>query len=338
MTTEERLAALETQMAALVEPPTEYYTSRYSGEEIDKGIDGALQLGGASTPQGAIAALGAGVRPKLNDNPFFLINQRGQNSYTGAGYGPDRWRVTRSHKLDMLDGGGVKLTVASSSNSDQMIHQYLEPEIFERLNGKQVTLAVIVTENSMSRPSYFRVGATAYGNIPAGQIGLFFATLTLNYYSSANNYFGFQCSDRENQNGESISLKAFTFEAGENQTLGYVDDSGAVQLLEQPDPLELLKCQRYQLFNFSADFRAQYIDPNYIAFNIPTPITMREVPSIVGTPVVKTITGSAQTGFTFSAFLKSGFIRVAAMKSNHGLSDALLNFTSNSNGFDANFS
>ena len=214
----------------------------HTAQEID---DAVSNLGGASTPQGAIAALGAGVRPKLNDNPFFLINQRGQNSYTGARYGPDRWRVTRSHRLDMLDGGGVKLTVVSSSNTDQMIHQYLEPEIFERLNGKQVTLAVIVTENSMSRPSYFRVGATAYGNIPAGQIGLFFATLTLNYYSSANNYFGLQCSDRENQNGESISLKAFTFEAGENQTLGYIDSSGNPVLLERPDPLELVKCKRY---------------------------------------------------------------------------------------------
>lgn len=255
----------------------------HTAQEID---DTVSNLGGASTPQGAIAALGAGVRPKLNDNPFFLINQRGQNSYTGAGYGPDRWRVTRSHKLDMLDGGGVKLTVASSSNSDQMIQQYLEPEIFERLNGKQVTLAVIVTENSMSRPSYFRVGATTYGNIPAGQIGLFFATLTLNYYSSANNYFGFQCSDRENQNGESISLKAFTFEAGENQTLGYVDDSGAVQLLEQPDPLELLKCQRYCLVispntSYGPAGNGMVQTTSSARIVIPTPVSLRINPSLM---------------------------------------------------------
>ena len=39
MTTEERLAALEAQMATLIEPPTEYYTSRYSGEEIDSAVD-----------------------------------------------------------------------------------------------------------------------------------------------------------------------------------------------------------------------------------------------------------------------------------------------------------
>ena len=72
MTTEERLAALETQIAALVEPPTEYYTSRYSGEEIDKGIDGALQLGGASTPQGVSFALTYTTNP--NKYPITLTS------------------------------------------------------------------------------------------------------------------------------------------------------------------------------------------------------------------------------------------------------------------------
>lgn len=301
----------------------------HTAQEID---DAVSNLGGASTPQGAIAALGAGVRPKLNDNPFFLINQRGQNSYTGARYGPDRWRVTRSHRLDMLDGGGVKLTVVSSSNDDQMIHQYLEPEIFERLNGKQVTLAVIVTENSMSRPSYFRVGATTYGNIPAGQIGLFFATLTLNYYSSANNYFGLQCSDHENQNGESISLKAFTFEAGENQTLGYVDDSGTVQLLERPDPLELLKCQRYQFtFANAMRIRASRITSSEINFFIPLPTGLRITPTIVNAQnlqVYNPTGGAAQTGFAFScpsgsAAFGNG-VTIVATKSSHGLQDAFL--------------
>lgn len=215
----------------------------HTAQEID---DAVSNLGGASTPQGAIAALGAGVRPKLNDNPFFLVNQRGQSSYTGPGYGPDRWMVTGQHKLDMLDGGGVKLTVASGSNANQMIQQYLEPEIFEQLNGKQVTLAVIVTENSMSLPTYFRVGATTYGNIPAGQTGLFFATATINY-NTGQNYIGLQCSDRANQNGQSISLRAFTAEKGSIQTLGYQDSSGVLQLLERSDPLELLKCQRYCL-------------------------------------------------------------------------------------------
>lgn len=38
-TTEERLTELERKMAALTAPPSEYYTSRYSGEEIDTLLD-----------------------------------------------------------------------------------------------------------------------------------------------------------------------------------------------------------------------------------------------------------------------------------------------------------
>ena len=254
----------------------------HTAQEID---DAVSNLGGASTPQGAIAALGAGVRPKLNDNPFFLVNQRGKSSYTGPGYGPDRWMVVDSHGLDVLDGGGVKLIVRPNSNANLMIQQYLDPEIFEDLNGKRVTLAVIVTENSMSLPTYFRIGNINYGNIPAGQTGLFFASATINY-QTGQNYIGLQCSGRAVQGWESISLKAFTVEAGENQTLGYVDDSGAVQLLEQPDPLELLKCQRYCLVispntSYGPAGNGMVQTTSSARIVIPTPVSLRINPSLM---------------------------------------------------------
>lgn len=38
-TVEERLTALEEAVAALTTPPTDYYTSKYSGEEIDALLD-----------------------------------------------------------------------------------------------------------------------------------------------------------------------------------------------------------------------------------------------------------------------------------------------------------
>lgn len=41
MTTDERLAALEAKLDALTAPPSDYYTSRYSGEEIDAAIAAA---------------------------------------------------------------------------------------------------------------------------------------------------------------------------------------------------------------------------------------------------------------------------------------------------------
>lgn len=73
-TTEERLAALEKQMAAWIDQqPTNYYTHQYSGEEIDNAVARAL-------PNGAIdQAVGTFVRPNLLDNWYFgrPVDQRG---------------------------------------------------------------------------------------------------------------------------------------------------------------------------------------------------------------------------------------------------------------------
>ena len=65
-TVEERLAALEAQMAAwMAQQPTTYYTHQYSGEEIDNAVSRAL-------PNGAIdQAAGTFVRPNLLDNWYF---------------------------------------------------------------------------------------------------------------------------------------------------------------------------------------------------------------------------------------------------------------------------
>lgn len=73
-TIEERLAALETKLAALTDTtPTTYYEHQYSGEEIDNAVSRAL-------PNGAIdQAAGTFVRPNLLDNWYFgrPVDQRG---------------------------------------------------------------------------------------------------------------------------------------------------------------------------------------------------------------------------------------------------------------------
>ena len=65
-TTEERLAALEKQMAAWMDQrPTTYYTHQYSGEEIDAAVGRAV-TGGAIDQ-----AAGTFVRPNLLENWYF---------------------------------------------------------------------------------------------------------------------------------------------------------------------------------------------------------------------------------------------------------------------------
>ncbi|USF28074.1 hypothetical protein N510_003033 [Firmicutes bacterium ASF500] len=88
MTMEDRVTQLEEQTAALsvqaladARAPSGYYTSRYSGEQIDALLDGI---------HGNI---------NLVDNWYFVgpINQRGQSTYTGITYTIDRWRMWFDH-------------------------------------------------------------------------------------------------------------------------------------------------------------------------------------------------------------------------------------------------
>ena len=80
-TTEERLAALEKQMAAWMDQrPTTYYTHQYSGEEIDAAVGRALTGGALDTSVTNVSnQLGTFVRPNLLDNWYFgnPVDQRG---------------------------------------------------------------------------------------------------------------------------------------------------------------------------------------------------------------------------------------------------------------------
>ena len=325
MITEERLAALEAQMAALVEPPTEYYTSRYSGEEIDKGIDGALQLGGASTPQGAIAALGAGVRKNLLINPFFKVNQRGNITYTSNGYCVDNWEITYK------DTGNYGVTVhddyimlSAGQERETRVDQFIEDA--DAVFGKTVTGSALLEDGTL------RTGSAVFQKSSGG-----YTTETI--YTDTTFSFLLQSAPSMNalvrlvvKEGKSVGVRAVKLEFGNTQTLAYQDDSGAWQLLEQPDPLEVLKCQRYQYtFANAMRIRASRITNSEINFFIPLPTGLRTTPTIVNAQNLQVYSptgGAAQTGFAFScpsgsAAFGNG-VTIVATKSSHGLQDAFL--------------
>ena len=108
-TVEERLAALETKLAALTETtPTTYYTHQYSGEEIDNAVARAL-------PNGAIdQAVGTFTRPNLLDNWYFgnpvdqrggYIVPKGVNYYKVDGFVP-QGPIPETVKVDHIDSAG----------------------------------------------------------------------------------------------------------------------------------------------------------------------------------------------------------------------------------------
>ena len=300
-------AAVAAEAAVQVDPPTEYYTSRYSGEEIDKGIDGALQLGGASTPQGAIAALGAGVRPNLLVNPFFKINQRGRASYTGLVPTVDCWSSSSATLTVQVTDDGVLL----SGTGFDYLKNYIESP--EQYNGKTITVSALVKNpGGQFRINLFNESkrVSKNFNIPASSDWVIISGTIHGVQASSGDKVclllypggGIQSQTATAQ------VMATKVEEGETQTLGYIDSSGNPVLLERPDPLELLKCQRYFYYANNILCPGQIKNSNiFLAMYLPT--KMRVIPSMTvksyGTIINN---GVSNVPTTFDSLLLSGNI------------------------------
>ena len=231
---------------------------------------------GATTPQGALANLGAGVRPNLLINPFFEVNQRGQSSY-GQGPTVDMWRLG-------TDGNG-KATVANdgiilSGNTGT----YYNFEVgIEEVPPGTYTESFLVDDHTKVSQIYANGGGQF--NITENLI-----SYTFEVKSELDSvYWGIQ----KILSAGDLKIFGAKLEEGSTQTLAYQDDTGAWQLLPQPESdyaTQLVKCQRYQIELISKN------DPQYgcvgngfgrdsgegkeCVIFIPTPITLRTKPVV----------------------------------------------------------
>ena len=289
----------------------------HTAQEID---DAVSNLGGASTPQGAIAALGAGVRDNLFVNPFFLVNQKNQDSYTGDTIGVDGWHITGGSTIT-VDADGITYAVPSSDSARRYLGQMFE----QNLLGKQATL----TFYTQDRQLY-----TGTGFFPAS-IGTYTDVFTIPNVGAlrlnAQNNRGQEAYIIVNQ-GAQIAIRAAKLELGPDQTLCYKDSAGVWQLLEHPDPLEILKCKRYMIGlsgNSGADpvGFGSAISTTSARIFIPTLVPMRIKPTAVFdvsawnlrqgsqyiTPTAVTVQTISSTGITLN-FTASGLTNGAALE------------------------
>lgn len=245
---QQQLAALSARVDALTTPPDDYYTSKYSGEEIDAGIEktGSLPESwplpiasggtGADTAQLALANLGGRPNRNIARNPDFKINQRNfaSDNWT-SGYGPDGWVSTGGGHLE-YSGGAVK-------TSNQYLKQYYEPG---EISAGKYTISAFCTDNIRVELGFWtgqKVNADSL-NYEKG-----FASVTVEITDSMvdnlkNGYLYILC-----QNSGTVSfvkLERSTF-----QTLSYKDTTGNwVQIEETDYGAELARCQRYlQVYN-----------------------------------------------------------------------------------------
>ena len=255
------------------------------------------------------------------DNWYFLdpVNQRGEKEYTAVKeYTIDRW---------YLVNGTASLTNRGITLQKGRENTYVE--FHTRMEGLNLslpyTLSAIVdgelksTSGKISDVQH-ALAARGWDGDPTNRIEAYLSSVLDNIVMVR---FVFVSGTH--------LVQAAKLELGGHQTLAHQDASGN-WVLNDPPPnkaVELMKCQRYQLA-LSQHARCRMTDYNSerIQFLIPTPITLRTLPTIVHPENLKVrhLTGlQAEDGFTFTPLVYSSEgIVIAAMKLNHGLTDGQL--------------
>lgn len=245
------------------------YVSQFSGEEIDAALRAVL------------TASGGGINPNLLDNWFFgrPVNQRGQTEYTYTptpSYTIDRWKADGNGTIMLKDG----YIDVFNNNSWCSVMQYIDnPKYFA---GKTLTASMLRRDENPLKLILYVDGKSLGEVLKTDKLVSITVTLPDNVSSLAI-LFGADAN-------KTSSILAAKLELGGTQTLAH-KENGVWVLNEIPDfGDQLRRCQRYALKIGDA---SRYCslgtgvarDEQFVSFTIPTPVTMRTVPSLTGTPV-----------------------------------------------------
>lgn len=261
--------------------------------------------------------------PNLLINGDFQVNQRGLTTYTEIKkYTVDRW-VQREHGTVEILNGGIRVNCTETGQVG--INQSLET--FSKLFGKTLTLSMKV--NAISGSDWI-LRATSANNsywhthpiaekTSISTIGLHSVTFDFDA-SSMSNYPLFNVGIFGNcSQGDYIEIEYIKLEVG----------SVATPLSPKPYGQELLDCMRYYQKIDDLRLNSSLLQSNQIQYSLPLQIPIRGydetaypiLPTVdFGTLAVQSISGTDQTGFTFSiAFGSTYMLIIKASKTGHGL-------------------
>lgn len=187
------------------------------------------------------------VGQNLLINPFFTVNQRGSTTYaiTKPAYTLDGWKTSGDTKAGEVVVGQryAKLTNTSGTLG---LGQFVED--YGALAGETVTLSMAVDILSGSYHLGLNDGTGQAGEV-LSQKGLQVCTLTVTLSDSPSQLWCQLISE----GAASCRIFAAKLEVGDHQTLAIQGEDGTWQLTQQPDPLELLRCYRYQYVPVEGD-------------------------------------------------------------------------------------
>lgn len=257
------------------------------------------------------ACCGLGRGKSILDNGYFAgggsqqgggqfpINQRGQTVYSAPGqysWVPcvDRW--LNDGQVSLVEGG-LQLTSIGSYGA-QMFQRFEQSRVVQGevytasmllANGELVTESGVITFDVQEHQRMFG-SDRLYVARDTGTLGVVGTAIGL---------------------GQSQVITAMQLELGPVQTLAHKDASGN-WVLNVPSPnfaLELLKCQRYFVYgNLRGLFYGR--DGNAGSVLIPTPVTLRAKPTIVGNmQIAQTNTqGFVATSLEVAEVLQNGVL------------------------------
>lgn len=258
--------------------------SVYSKEETDTKLSAKLNV------------IGKGVN--LLDNWYFIgggsqqgkgqfpINQRGQTSYTTAGYTVDRWTIPTAYHTLTLQSDCLKIT---SSADFVGFFQYFPAA---PLLGRKVTFSILARWDGQGAAPYctFYTGDNTYdgGGVIGTNKAIYSWQVTFpSSMPTSDPKFGV---DIVSMTGTTVYIYAVKLEIGDTQTLGREENGQWV--LNDPPPnyaLELAKCNMsladagdsYSNFSFPHIVTGSYIGTGTYGYENPNTLTFSFTPKIV---------------------------------------------------------
>ena len=216
------------------------YTAAQVGARPDSWMPSAADVGAVDGATGQGSAVRISNRNLLDNGDFRNpVNQRGQTSYTGNGYGIDRWRVSTNNSTAAVSVGDGCIDFTSDASGTYINFT----SAVEKVQPGNYTLSFLVDDYTKAQQIYVQGGDSA------SVFDSNLLTMTFSVAETSAIAVGIQ----KKAASSTLKIYAAKLELGSVQTLAHQENG--VWVLNDPPPNyaeELAKCQRYYQLYASA--------------------------------------------------------------------------------------
>ena len=217
------------------------YTAAQVGARPDSWMPAAADVGAVDGATGQGSAVRISNRNLLDNGDFRNpVNQRGQTSYTGNGYGIDRWKVSTNNSTAAVSVGDGCIDFTSDASGTYINFS----STVEKVQPGNYTLSFLVDDYTKAQQIFLQ------GKVSQMVFTSNLLTMTFSVAETSAIAVGIQ----KKAASSTLKIYAAKLELGSVSTLAHQENG--VWVLNDPPPNyaeELAKCQRYyQLYTSAA--------------------------------------------------------------------------------------